>query len=441
MRPTASARRVPASSPPKTVYLQSVAPQRPFNSDKPAIRLTPNKGPNFQPSHSDRVSTAPLPPPRHPPPDSDSPSRQDDFSPSARLPDGDSSDSSHESDEGKPQPIPKFEKSDSWLEESKWAARDRTRTRTASELPSSFTWNIVDTVTKQEGKNLKQFKDAMYEALRKVHETQNGSKLRIKVPTDIVDNISYSFARARMLNPDLAKRTESFFVEWPNQLLTVTVPTDFELKKPWTSQGNCKYAFYHKTDWATIPKILSEQLVCPADWTRDSEGVPQQFPSCGPFGMACEVNSVTAPLTPHTAGQLSNRIFKIGKGQLNAGIIGFFQCPEMTKHLAGGNDQVQRGAKIAGGSKNDHAAVPRSEILTVVYVATTQNLPEHLIKYDYKAHDKDHHHDPPPEQPDVTTSKPSSRSRYSASGQAADAPSTHGTTSKSSRRRSNHETW
>ena len=99
----------------------------------------------------------------------------------------------------------------------------------------------MDTLTKQEGRDLKYFKDAMYEALQKVHET-NGSKLRIKVPTDIVDNISYSFARARLLNSDLAKRADSFFMEWPNQLLTA-VPTDFELKKPWTSQGNCKYAF------------------------------------------------------------------------------------------------------------------------------------------------------------------------------------------------------
>ena len=198
--------------------------------------------------------------------------------------------------------------------------------KTASELPPTFTWNIVDTLTKQD-RDLKYFKDAMYEALAKVHETQNGSKLRIKVPTDIVDNISYSFARARMLNSDLAKRTESFFVEWPNQLLTVAVPTDFALKKPWTSQGNCKYAFYHKTDWANVPKILSEQLVRPADWTRDSDGVPQQFPCYGPFGMACEVNSVKAPLGHHPACQLSNRIFKIGKGQLNAGIIGFSNVP------------------------------------------------------------------------------------------------------------------
>ena len=233
----------------------------------------------------------------------------------------------------------------------------------------------MDTLTKQEGKDLKHFKDAMYEALAKVHETSNGSKLRIKIPKDIVDNIAYSFARARMLNPDLAKRTESFFVEWPNQLFTVAVPTDFELKGAWASQGNSKYAFYHKTDWSNVPKILSERLIRPADWTRDGDGVPQQFPSYGPFGMACEVHPVTAPLGLQTASELSNRLFKIGKGQLSAGIIGFFQCPEMTTHSAGGNDQVQRGAMLTGRSKNDHASVARSDILTVAYVATTQNLP------------------------------------------------------------------
>ena len=159
----------------------------------------------------------------------------------------------------------------------------------------------------------------MYTALANVHETTNGSKLRIKVPTDIVDNISYSFARARMLNPELAKRTESFFVE-------------------------------------------------------------------------------------------------------------------MTKHSAGGNDQVQRGAMLTGGSKNDHAAVARSNILTVAYVATTQTLPHHRINYDYRASDTTTHPAPPPEQPDTVTSKPSSRSRYSTHAREEDAHSKTWTSSKRSRR-------
>ena len=356
-KPRTSSRRPPSSAPPNTVYLQSVAAQRPARGDKPVITLTPNKGPNFNPPPTGEESTSRLPPSDHAPPGS-LPPRDDHFSPSGRIPNGSTDASSGESDDDQPKPIPKFEKSNSWLEEYKWAAKDPTRTLTASELPQSFKWNVVDTLNRQQNKDLKRFKDAMYEALDKVYEMQNGSKLRIKVPRDIVDNISYSFAHAQMLNPDLASRTESFFVDWPNQLLTVAVPTDFALKTPWSSQGNSKYAFYHKTEWGNVPKILSEQLVRPADWTRDNEGVPQQFPSYGPFGMACEVHSVHASLSHHAASQLSNRIFKIGKGQWSSGIIGFFERPEMTKHLAGGNDQVQRGVNLREDQKTNTQLFP-----------------------------------------------------------------------------------
>ena len=209
-----------------------MAAQRPARGEKPAIRLTPNKGPIFHPPPSTEEPSTPLPPPDHAPP-GPSPSRNDHYSPAARVPEGDTSDS----DDDQSKPIPDFEKSNSWFEESKWAAKDPTRVLTASELPPTFKWNIVDTVTKQESRVLKDFKDAMYKALDKVYKLQNGSRLRIKVPHDIVDNISYSFAKAQMLNPDLANRTESFFVDWPNQLFTVAVPTDFPTKKPWTSQG------------------------------------------------------------------------------------------------------------------------------------------------------------------------------------------------------------
>ena len=56
-----------------------------------------------------------------------------------------------------------------------------------------------------------------------------------------------------------------------------------------------------------------------------------------------------------------------------------------TRHQAGGNDQVQRGAMLNGGSRSDHAAVARSDVLTVAYVATTQVLPQDNIQWDYQA--------------------------------------------------------
>ena len=103
----------------------------------------------------------------------------------------------------------------------------------------------------------------------------------------------------------------------------------------------------------------------------------------------------------------------------------------MTKHSAGGNDQVQRGAMLTGGSKNDHACVARSDILTVAYVATTQNLPHHR---DSRATGTAPHPDPPPEQPDTATSKPSSRSRHSTHVREEDAGSNYWNKPKRSRR-------
>ena len=123
------------------------------------------------------------------------------------------------------------------------------------------------------------------------------------------------------------------------------------------------------------------------------------------LGMAVEVGSVYAPLLPYAANQLSNGLFRIGKGQLSAGIIGFFQCPQMTKHQAGGNDRVQRGAMLNGGSKNDHATVARSEILTVAYVATTQVLPHHCISWEYHATPDDSHQAPPHKREEGAASK------------------------------------
>ena len=135
-RQAAPVRRAPASSPPNTVYLQSVAVQRPARSDNQPIRLTPNKAPLHQPSLPARDSTAPLPPPNYPPP-GHTPPHDDTFIPSARLLEGNTDDSSTDTEEDQPQQIPNFEKSDSWLADYKWAAKDPTRVKTASELPPS----------------------------------------------------------------------------------------------------------------------------------------------------------------------------------------------------------------------------------------------------------------------------------------------------------------
>lgn len=42
---------------------------------------------------------------------------------------------------------------------------------------------------------------------------------------------------------------------------------------------------------------------------------------------------------------------RIGQGQLPAGLIANCRAPKITKHLAGGNDQLQRGCRLGGISK------------------------------------------------------------------------------------------
>ena len=74
-----------------------------------------------------------------------------------------------------------------------------------------------------------------------------------------------------MLNPELTKRTEAFYVEDPEDPhYLLTIATDFTPKPPFSAKGNSTYAIYHKTDWEVIPKIFSEQLIRPEAWSVDS---------------------------------------------------------------------------------------------------------------------------------------------------------------------------
>ena len=179
-----------------------------------------------------------------------------------------------------------FEASNSWLADYHWAAQDPSRVKTASELSPSHHWDIVDTLSRQERQDMKDFQDAMYEALTKVHTTSNGSKLRIKVPKDIVDNISNCFARARVLQPDLARRTESFFLEWPNHLLTVAVPTDFDLKDAWAKQGNSKLntPFTTKRTGQTSPRSSRSASSALRIEPKTAKECPNSIPVMAPLG-------------------------------------------------------------------------------------------------------------------------------------------------------------
>jgi len=134
-------------------------------------------------------------------------------------------------------PIPSFQKSESWIHEYQEAARDPNRTLAAHDLGPDHPWNLATELTRSDQRALKQFQDEMYKALAKQFTTSNGSKIRIRVDTNLVKNISLCFAQAKILDTDLARRTEAYFVDHPNRLLTtacanrLSTQTSFQLKK------------------------------------------------------------------------------------------------------------------------------------------------------------------------------------------------------------------
>ena len=82
---------------------------------------------------------------------------------------------------------------------------------------------------------------------------------------------------------------------------------------------------------------------------------------------------MTCDFPPGQWGVVTNGLYKIGKKDLPAGIIAIIKCPKMTRHDAGGNDQLQRGAKLCGAARGS-ATCCNSKYATPAYVAITQSV-------------------------------------------------------------------
>ena len=55
------------------------------------------------------------------------------------------------------------------------------------------------------------------------------------------------------------------------------------------------------------------------------------------------------------------------------------------RHGAGGNDQLQRGCKLAGGARGAIATAAHSSFVTPAFVAATQTVPDGSITWEYKS--------------------------------------------------------
>ena len=120
-------------------------------------------------------------------------------------------------------------------------------------------------------------------------------------------------------------------------------------------------------------------MIRPADWSADAQGIPQQFPSYGFFEVSAELSSMS--LNSWSMNVVTTGLYKIGKNALPARLIGIFPCPQIQRHGAGGNDQLQTGCKLAGGARGSQATAAHSSYVTSAFVAATQPVPAGSITW------------------------------------------------------------
>ena len=83
-------------------------------------------------------------------------------------------------------------------------------------------------------------------------------------------NIARCFAKAGLLDIGLAKRTTGYYIETHN-LLTIATPTGLPEKPAFRNDDSGTYAIYHRADWKVVAKILVEDVIRPAGWSRNAD--------------------------------------------------------------------------------------------------------------------------------------------------------------------------
>ena len=330
------------------------------------------------PTDHHRDSTRPRSPVRPPPPDPPSNPPAHATAPlgavAFRLPDGDS----ETSDAAEAFSISQFEKNDIEVNELISAAEDPHRVRCLTELDPDHTVSLR-TVLDQPTKILfNNFVDEMFTQLAKPYRTMNNDLIFIKASQATVMNIARAFAQARLLDLNLARRTQAFYVE-PENLLTITVPTGLPKKLIYRGEHAGTYMSYHKTSWESVAKILAEDCICPASWTKNEAGIPTQYPCYGFFGMSSEIADIDE-LPAYSVKLCTSQLYKIGKGQNPSGLLAICRSPKCMRALSGGNDQIQRLCNLQGIAKGkDGATAMNSSAASVCYVASTHSVFHGLI--------------------------------------------------------------
>ena len=218
----------------------------------------------------------------------------------------------------------------------------------------------------------------MFNQLAKPYTASNNELIFIKASRVTVTNIAKAFAQAQLLDLNLARRTQGFYVE-PENLLTIAVPTGLPKKELYRGEHAGTYMSYHKTSWDSVAKILVENCIRLASWTKNEAGIRTQYPCYGFFGCSCEIAD-TDELNAYAVRLCTSRLYKIGKGQSPSGILAICRSPKCIRAQSGGNDQIQRLCALQGIARGkDGATAMNSTCASVSYVASTHPVFDQLI--------------------------------------------------------------
>ena len=318
------------------------------------------------------VGPPPPDPPSNPPADTTAPLGAVAF----RLPDGDS----ETSDAAEAFSISQFDKNDIELNELVEAANDPLRVRCLTELDPGYTVSLRTTLDQPNKILFNNFVDEMFNHLAQPHRTINNELIFIKASQATVTNIAKAFAQARLLDINLARGTRAFYVE-PENLLTITVPTGLPKKPIYRSEHAGTYLSYHKTSWESVAKILAEDCIRPATWTKNEAGFPTQYPCYGFFGMSSEIADID-DLPAYAVKLCTSQLYRIGKGQNPSGLLAICRSPKCMRAQSGGNDQIQRLCNLQGIAKGkDGATAMNSSAASICYVASTHSVFQGLITH------------------------------------------------------------
>ena len=280
--------------------------------------------------------------------------------------------------------ISQFDKNDIELNELVEAANDPHRVRCLTELDPGHTVSLRTTLDQPTKLLFNNFVDEMFNQLAQPYRTMNNELIFIKASQATVTNIAKAFAQARLLDINLARRTRAFYVE-PENLLTITVPTGLPKKPIYRSEHAGTYLSYHKTSWESVAKILAEDCIRPATWTRNEAGIPTQYPCYGFFGMSSEIADID-DLPAYSVKLCTSQLYRIGKGQNPSGLLAICRSPKCMRAQSGGNDQIQRLCNLQGIAKGkDGATAMNSSCASVCYVASTHSVFQGLITHNAPA--------------------------------------------------------